>query len=347
LAHTGTYGAEVSSTGSATYADEALPGRYYELYAQAWVYVASYVGSPSSVTLFGFKSSTGASIVNLTLSPTGKLAMRNNISGGTGTTTSTTMMPTGGWHSLALHLLVNATSGTADVSLDGNPVPLSATGNFGVNPVATFELGNAGTSTSSYDIAFDDVSVAQSLLTQPTAPILSATAADSAVSLSWTTPSDGGSSITGYYIYRGTSSGGESLLTTVGVTNSYSDTSVTNGTAYYYEVAAVNGVGTGALSTEVAETPQSPPAAPTGLAATSAKGKGVQLSWAATTGATSYRVYRSTTGATGAYTLIASVTSPSYKDTSTTRGVTYYYKVTAVNTFGESPQSNSVSATAT
>jgi titin len=351
------------------------------------------------------------------------------------------MMPTGGWHSLALHLLVNATSGTADVSLDGNPVPLSATGNFGVNPVATFELGNAGTSTSSYDIAFDDVSVAQSLLTQPTAPILSATAADSAVSLSWTTPSDGGSSITGYYIYRGTSSGaesllttvgpntnaysdtglsngasyyyevaavnslgtgplstevqatpsasapaaptlsgtagnatvglswttpgdggspitgyaiyrgtssgGESLLTTVGVTNSYTDTSVTNGTAYYYEVAAVNGVGTGALSTEVAETPQSPPAAPTGLAANSAKGKGVQLSWAATTGATSYRVYRSTTGATGAYTLIASVTSPSYKDTSTTRGVTYYYKVTAVNTFGESPQSNSVSATAT
>jgi mannan endo-1,4-beta-mannosidase len=98
------------------------------------------------------------------------------------------------------------------------------------------------------------------------------------------------------------------------------------------------------LSAEVTATPQSPPPAPTGLTATAAKGKGVQLSWNATTGATSYHVYRTTT-ATGTYTLLASTTSASYKDTATARGATYYYKVTAVNSAGESPQSISASAT--
>jgi fibronectin type 3 domain-containing protein len=89
--------------------------------------------------------------------------------------------------------------------------------------------------------------------------------------------------------------------------------------------------------------PKSPPSAPTGLTATTAKGKGVQLSWNASTGATSYNVYRSTS-TTGTYALVASSTSTSYKDTATTRGLTYYYEVTAVNSFGESQQSSSSSA---
>jgi fibronectin type 3 domain-containing protein len=182
--------------------------------------------------------------------------------------------------------------------------------------------------------------------TAPAAPTLSGTAGNGAVSLSWTTPSDGGSPITGYAIYRGTTPGGESLLTTIGVSNSYNDTTVSNGTTYYYEVAAINAVGTGALSSEVAETPLSPPSAPTGLTAKPASGKGVQLSWTASAGATSYHVYRSTT-ATGPFSLIASSTSQSYKDTATTRGRIYYYEVTAVNSAGESQPSSIASAKAT
>jgi hypothetical protein len=313
------------------------------------VYVASRTQTTASTTLFGFKSSTGASIVNLTISPSGKVALRNNI--GLVTSTSSTVMPTGGWHSLTLHALVNGTSSSVDVSLDGTALSdLSLTGqNFGFNPIATFELGNASAG-SIYDIGLDDVVVSQSLWTPPTAPaapIPSGTAGNAAVSLSWTTPSDGGSPITGYNIYRGASSGGESLLTTVGVTNSYTDTTVTNGSSYYYEVAAVNSVGAGALSTELVETPQSPPAAPTGLTANAAKGKGIQLSWTGSAGATSYRVYRSTTGVSGTYALIASSTSTSYKDTSTSRGGRYYYQVTAVNSVGEGTPSNTASATAT
>ncbi|HEU0130218.1 MAG TPA: PKD domain-containing protein [Mycobacteriales bacterium] len=97
----------------------------------------------------------------------------------------------------------------------------------------------------------------------PVAPSLTATRGNASVSLSWTTPSDGGSAITGYNVYRGTSSGGETLLTTTGVTNSYSDTTAVNGTAYYYRVAAVNVNGAGAQSNETWARPAASNTAPT------------------------------------------------------------------------------------
>ena len=64
--------------------------------------------------------------------------------------------------------------------------------------------------------------------------------------------SDGGSPITGYEIWRGTTSGTASLLTTVGLTTTYTDTTVSNGTTYYYQVAAVNAVDTGPARTSAA-----------------------------------------------------------------------------------------------
>jgi Fibronectin type III domain len=185
--------------------------------------------------------------------------------------------------------------------------------------------------------------------TKPAAPTLSAGGGDSVVHLSWTTPNDGGSTITNYKIYRGTTSGGEALLATLGAVTSYDDTSATNGTTYYYEVSAVNNVGEGPVSNEASATPQAAgaPQAPTNLVANTAKGKGVQLSWSASASSgVTYNVYRSTSGA-GTFTLIGSSSSTSYKDTKTTRGATYFYEVTAVNSAGvESQPSNIDSATA-
>jgi PKD repeat protein len=91
--------------------------------------------------------------------------------------------------------------------------------------------------------------------TAPAAPTLSATASSGHVSLSWTTPNDGGSAITGYKVLRGAASGGETLYQTLGVVASYVDSGVTNGQTYYYQVSAVNAIGTGAASNEVAKTP--------------------------------------------------------------------------------------------
>jgi|GEM_PF-411579 len=84
------------------------------------------------------------------------------------------------------------------------------------------------------------------------------------------------------------------------------------------------------------------PSAPTGLTA-SAGNMQVALSWTASIGASSYNVKRSTNnGAT--YSIIATVTGPSYPDTGLLNGTNYYYVVSATNSAGESPNSIPVSA---
>ncbi|NPA75764.1 MAG: fibronectin type III domain-containing protein, partial [Euryarchaeota archaeon] len=94
----------------------------------------------------------------------------------------------------------------------------------------------------------------------PSAPLnLKATAGDGYVTLSWSAPSsNGGSAITEYKIYRGTSKGGEKYLAQVsGSTFTYKDTAVSNGVTYYYYVTAVNSVGESPKSNEVSATPKS------------------------------------------------------------------------------------------
>ncbi|WP_317259372.1 fibronectin type III domain-containing protein [Paenibacillus baimaensis] len=86
------------------------------------------------------------------------------------------------------------------------------------------------------------------------------------------------------------------------------------------------------------------PSMPLGLTATAGNAQ-VTLSWTAVTGATGYNIKRSTT-AGGPYTTVATnVYGSPYTDTTVTNGTTYYYVVTAVNSGGESGNSNEASAT--
>jgi hypothetical protein len=91
----------------------------------------------------------------------------------------------------------------------------------------------------------------------PSAPTLAVpTAGNGSVGLSWTAPaSNGGATVTDYAVYRSTSSGTETLLANTGGALTYTDTAVTNGTTYFYKVAAINSAGTGALSNERSATP--------------------------------------------------------------------------------------------
>ena len=90
------------------------------------------------------------------------------------------------------------------------------------------------------------------------------------------------------------------------------------------------------------------PAPPVGLSATGGNGQ-VSLTWTATTGATSYKVKRSTVS-NGPYTTIATTAAPAYTDLSVVGGTPYYYVVSAVNTVGTSSSegldSNQATATA-
>lgn len=73
--------------------------------------------------------------------------------------------------------------------------------------------------------------------------------------LQWTDP--GGAGITGYKVYRGTTSGGESFLATTTSTFINDGPGLVNGTPYFYKVSAVDNTGEGPLSSEVSVTPSS------------------------------------------------------------------------------------------
>src|SRR5207253_2086905 len=183
---------------------------------------------------------------------------------------------------------------------------------------------------------------------------LAATGGNAQVTLTWQAPaSDGGSPITNYKIYRGGAPSTETLLTTVGNVLTYTDSAVTNGVTYYYQVSAVNSPGEGAKSNEASATPNAPPppptppSAPTNLVATGGNAQ-VGLTWQAPgsnggSPITNYKIYRG--GAPSTETLLTTVGAvTSYTDTTVTNGVTYYYQLSAVNNVGERPKSNEASA---
>jgi len=112
-----------------------------------------------------------------------------------------------------------------------------------------------------------------------------------------------------------------------------------NGTSQDYANPSLFGTGT------LVPAPGSAPSAPTGLTAASGNAQ-VSLSWTASSGATSYNIYRGTSAGGESTTAIATgVTTTSYVNTGLSNGTAYFYKVTAVNSYGASGYSNEASAT--
>jgi fibronectin type 3 domain-containing protein len=153
-----------------------------------------------------------------------------------------------------------------------------------------------------------------------------------------------------YNLYRGTTAGAESATAyQTGLTNSYyTDTSVTNGTTYYYTVKAVSGSTLSAASNESSATPEVAPGAPTSLMATGGILQ-ITLGWTApTSGANTYNIYRgSSSGQEGGTPIATGVTTPTYVDTDAglIPGDPYYYEVMAVLNGVEGAVSGESSAT--
>jgi hypothetical protein len=88
------------------------------------------------------------------------------------------------------------------------------------------------------------------------------------------------------------------------------------------------------------------PATPTGLTAVRQTDGSVLVSWTAVSGATSYKLER-TEGTSGTFTQVGgTITGTSYNDAAVTPGVSYGYRVSAVNSSGESAASAAVTTDA-
>jgi cellulose 1,4-beta-cellobiosidase len=127
---------------------------------------------------------------------------------------------------------------------------------------------------------------------------------------------------------------------------SHTDLTVVNGTKYFYVVTAVNSAGESGASNKVKVIPGIVPATPTGVVAVTGSATGtINLSWNASSGATSYRIRRSGVSG-GPYKNGKQTTATSFTATGLTSGKTYYFVVSALNATGESAPSPEASAPA-
>ncbi len=178
----------------------------------------------------------------------------------------------------------------------------------------------------------------------PSAPTgLTAIAGDDHVLLNWTSPSYLGPGSITYHLFR------NGTLVWSGSAVEYNDTNVVNSIEYSYKVAAQNAIGWGPNSTGVQTTPTASlmPGVPTNFHVTPGNGY-VNLSWSAPTNSgsiqlTGYKIYRTNNSNVR---LLATVTSgTSYRDTSVTNGLAYYYQVCAFSSVGNGVVTDIKSAT--
>jgi fibronectin type 3 domain-containing protein len=91
--------------------------------------------------------------------------------------------------------------------------------------------------------------------------------------------------------------------------------------------------------------PTTKPNTPAGVTATALTSTSIRISWDAVPGAASYKIYRpETAGSSSAFVALGTAATNSYTDSTVKASQTWYYKVSAVNSIGESAQSASVSA---
>ena len=182
--------------------------------------------------------------------------------------------------------------------------------------------------------------------TTPSRPNLNLKALDKSIELTWTEPSNnGGAEITGYKIYRGTTTDNIAYRTTLTNVYTYTDTSLINGQVYYYQVSALNSVGEGTKSKVESMTPIGLPGNPLNPNAR-LSGNSITITWEPPnenggSKITQYKIYRSPDP--NNFRLLRSIGNQlSFVDTQIEIGEHYYYYITAVTSQGEGPKSNTV-----
>ena len=144
-----------------------------------------------------------------------------------------------------------------------------------------------------------------------------------------------GSYADGFKIFRSTSASGTYTLVKDTTENTFTDTGLTAGKRYYYKIKAYCTIWDEMLFSKntpiVSSVPV--PSSPRNLTVTSATNHRNKVSWMTVTGASGYKVLRSTS-LNGTYTQVKDTTYNYFYNTCISDGNTYYYKVIAYRIVG-------------
>jgi hypothetical protein len=145
----GNFAAQGNTTNGNTYAKKTLTATYSDAYSRIYFNVLS---QSSQLNLLRYRTANDASLAYLFVNTSGKLALRNDVSG---TTLTSATSVTSGWHSLEFHATINGTSSVTEVWLDGVKInDLSVTMNLGTTPVGRFQIGEVQ-SGRTYNVVID------------------------------------------------------------------------------------------------------------------------------------------------------------------------------------------------
>lgn len=350
---TGSFGLRMTNTsGQYSFAVKALTSPLTDSSSSFWVRLGS--GSGLSMVAQARDSSSSVNIWQLyydwgrggfvfdAFTNTGSAEVFTGVGSGT----------VGSWMKVEIRYTATAAGG-ARIYLNGQTQPTwgvagdyTRTSNF-----QRLQLWNDAVGTTE----FDDARVSTTPppgANVPGAPTgVSGSPRDQAVALTWTAPSStGGSAISGYRITPFIGGVAQAAVATDYPVTNYTVTGLTNGTAYTFRVASINGVGVGSDSpASAAVTPSSAtvPGIPTNVTAVPGDTTAT-VGWTApaSDGGAPITGYRVTPyiGSTAQTPVTADGASTTYTVTGLTNGTAYTFVVAATNSVGTG--GNSVASTA-
>ncbi|MEL6560224.1 MAG: PHB depolymerase family esterase [Bacteroidota bacterium] len=186
-------------------------------------------------------------------------------------------------------------------------------------------------------------------LNPPTNINASATSS-SQINVSWT---DNETTETGYQVERATNASGPfTVVANLGANaSSYSDTGLSQLTTYFYRVSVTDGSNTvaGTIVSETTPSDGTPtlPTAPSNLNAVATGQTSIDLSWNDNANNEDAFIVERSTGNESNYAVIATLAknTTTFSDQGLTSATTYFYRVKAQNSVGDSPFSASASTT--
>jgi hypothetical protein len=207
-----------------------------------------------------------------------------------------------------------------------------------VNPTTT-TTGNVITYQTQVGEVVTLTPVGPAVAAPPAPAWLAVTPSNGQITLNWTTST----AASGYNVMRSIDGNNYVVIAANWLGTTYTDSNLNSGPNYYYEVSATNNFGESSKSVPALASLAPPPPVWQSIIQS---GQQLILQWAASPGATGYNLRRSTDG-TNFSLLATNLSATIFTDTNVVNGSTYYYEVSALNSFGEGFLSKPTSATAT